>query len=339
MSRRHRANPLSSLRAEKTFCSPVLFSGVAALILSRTEKDSLVSYVKTTTQNLLKLHPKTPEAFVFLISGSLPGEAILHLRQLSLFLMVCHLPDNILHSVAYQELLSPRSDKTWFGQLEHVCHQYALPHPLQLLKNPPEKENFKKLVKLKVADFWKQKYIAYIKDMNLSSLLYFKPEYCSLLHPHPILTTAGHSYDVNKMIVQLRLLSGRARLGSLLRHFSPGNSGHCELCREEVEDLTHLLAPRCPKLANRALTLKEFMKKSLSCSERCTLLLQEIMIESKDDPQLWIQFVLDCSVLPNVIAASQWDTAVMGKMFSATRTYCYGLHRTRLQLLGRWNTV
>ena len=134
MSRRHRANPLSSLQAEKTFCSPVLFSGVAALILSRTEKDCLVSYVKTTTQNLLKLHPKTPEPFVFLISGSLPGEAVLHLRQLSLFLMVCRLPDNILHSVAHQELLSPRSKKTWFGQIEDVCYQYALPHPLQLLE-------------------------------------------------------------------------------------------------------------------------------------------------------------------------------------------------------------
>ena len=336
MSRRHRANPLSSLQAERTFCSPVLFSGVAALILSRTEKDSLISYVKTTTQNLLKLHPKTPEPFVFLISGTLPGEAVLHLRQLSLFLMICRLPDNILHAVAHQELLSPRTSKTWFGQLEEVCFQYALPHPLQLLEYPPERENFKKLVKLKVADFWKQKYIAQIKDKNLTSLLYFKPEYCSLLHPHPILHTAGHSYDVNKMIVQLRLLSGRARLGSLIRHFSPDNSGLCELCHEELEDLTHLLVPRCPHLTDRALTLRENMKKLVGNSERCTLLLEKIMNESKDDHQLWVQFVLDCSVLPNVIAASQLDSTVLSTLFGATRTYCHGLHRTRLQLLGRW---
>ena len=38
MSRHHRANPLSSLQAEKTFCSPVRFSGVGALILSKSEK-------------------------------------------------------------------------------------------------------------------------------------------------------------------------------------------------------------------------------------------------------------------------------------------------------------
>ena len=100
LSRRHRANPLSSLKAEKTFCSPVLFSGVGALILTKPERDVLSSYVKTTTENLLKLHPKTPEPFVFLISGCLPAEAMLHIRQLSLFLMVCNLPNNILNSIA-----------------------------------------------------------------------------------------------------------------------------------------------------------------------------------------------------------------------------------------------
>ena len=157
--------------------------------------------------------------------------------------MVCRLPGNILHAVAFQELLSPTSEKTWFGQIEQICYQYALPHPLQLLNDPPEKEHFKKIVKLKVADFWKQKYVTQIRENKLISLRYFRPEFCSLLYPHPILSTAGHTYDVNKMIVQLRLLSGRARLGSLVKHFAPGNSGLCELCHVEVEDLGHLLVP------------------------------------------------------------------------------------------------
>ena len=102
-----------------------------------------------------------------------------------------------------------------------------------------------KQVKLKIADFWKQKYILQIHNDNLTSLKYFKPEYCSLLRPHPLLRTAGHSYDVNKMVIQLRLLSGRARLGSLVRHFSPvgGNNGVCELCHGELDDRAHLLVP------------------------------------------------------------------------------------------------
>ena len=63
----------------------------------------------------------------------------------------------------------------------------------------------------------------------------------SVLRPHPILTTSGHAYDTNKMIVQLRMLSGRYRVGSLLRHFSAEHSGLCELCGREAEDIVHLV--------------------------------------------------------------------------------------------------
>ena len=76
-------------------------------------------------------------------------------------------------------------------------------------------------------------------------------EFMSILRPHPMLSTAGHAYDVNKMVVQLRMLSGRYRVGTLLKHFSPENSGLCELCNQEVEDLPHLLLPRCPLLQER----------------------------------------------------------------------------------------
>ena len=337
LSRRHRANPLSSLKAESTFCSPVLFSGVGSLILSRPEIETLSSYVKTTIENLLKLHPKTPEPFVFLISGTLPAEATLHLKQLSLFLMICRLPENILHAIARQELLSVGSAKTWFGQVEALCYRYALPHPLKLLDEPPERETFKKLAKLKVADFWKQKYVNQIKENNLTSLRFFKPEVCSLLSPHPILSTAGHSYEVNKMVTQLRLLSGRGRLGSLLRHFSPGHSGICELCHGELEDLHHHLVPRCPLLQEQAEVLRVYLKNFLMKSELCLRILEDVLLRSEDDQNLWVQFVLDCSALPTVISASQKDDTVLRNLFGATRTWVYSLHRTRLKLLGLWS--
>ena len=57
------------------------------------------------------------------------------------------------------------------------------------------------------------------------------------------------------MTVQLRMLGGRYRVGTLLKHFSPGYSGVCELCGTEVEDLVHLLLPRCPLLVEYAYTI------------------------------------------------------------------------------------
>ena len=81
MAKRHHANPLASLRAETIFSKPVLYSGMAYLLLSKSEGDIRDKQVNLTTENLLKLHPKTPEPVVLFQAEKLPGEALLHLKR------------------------------------------------------------------------------------------------------------------------------------------------------------------------------------------------------------------------------------------------------------------
>ena len=331
MSRRHRASPLASLRAERIFGTPVLFSGLASLVLSKAEVDIVSSHVKKTAQNLLKLYQNTPDVFIFMISGSLPGEATLHLKQLTLFGMISRLPQNILHRIAKEKLLTGDS-KSWFGQILLLCNRYGLPHPLTLLDNPPKKEHFKSTIKLKIAEFWQSHYRS--RTAELTSLRYFKPQFMSLLHPHPILSTAFHSYDINKMVVQLRMLSGRYRVGSLLKHFSPSHNGDCELCGQELEDLPHLLLPRCPHLLERKALLVEYANTVLSSSKVCLSIFTNILDNGDEDER--VQLFLDCSAIPCVISANQADRTVIPLLFRVTRTWCYSLHRTRLKLLNRW---
>jgi len=171
------------------------------------------------------------------------------------------------------------------------------------------------------------------KAGELTSLKYFKPEYMSVLRPHPILTTSGHAYDNNKMIVQLRMLSGRYRVGALLRHFSAEHSGLCELCGLEVEDIVHLLVPRCPKLQERRALLIEYTERVLSESQVCLNIFKSILQSSQEQQ---VQFFLDCSVIPKIIHAAQTDHSILTLLFRTTRTWCYSLHRTRLKILGRW---
>ena len=157
MSRRHRANPLSSLRADKIFGSPVLFSGLASLILSKSEIDILNSHVKDILQGLLKLYPKTPDPVLYLISGSMPGEALLHLKQLTLFGAVTRLPGNIIHTVAKDTLITASdNDGSWYGQIRSLCFQYNLPNPLTLLHQPPSQKRYKCLIKNNIAQFGKK---------------------------------------------------------------------------------------------------------------------------------------------------------------------------------------
>ena len=154
MSRRHRANPLSALRTDKIFCLPVLFPGLAALILSKSEIDIISNHVKQTTQDLLKLHQNTPEPFIFLMAGILPGEALLHIKQFTLFGMISRLPGNILNTIAKEILIrNDDKDKSWFSQIQSLCFRYGLPHPLSLLSQPMQKSQYKALVKLWVTDY------------------------------------------------------------------------------------------------------------------------------------------------------------------------------------------
>ena len=251
--------------------------------------------------------------------------------------MICRLPGNILNTIAKHILHScTDNDKSWFAQIRSLCYTYSLPHPLILLENPPTKVEFKSALKKNIAEFWQNKLRNKVRneESEMSSLKYFQPQFMSLLRPHPLLSTAAHSYDTNKMIVQLRMLSGRYRVGSLLKHFSPSNTGICELCATEEEDLAHILIPRCPHLQDRRLLLVEYSRSVLHQSPTCTKILEDMLSCSNQDTL--VQFLLDCSALPDVIRAAQLDNTVLPLLFKISRTWCYSMHRTRLKLLGRW---
>ena len=100
LARRHRGNPAASLRTEKMYGLPVLLSGLGCLYLLESEKKTLSQHYKETLQNLQKLYQNTPESVVFFLGGSLPFPAHLHMRQLSIFAMICRLPGNILNELA-----------------------------------------------------------------------------------------------------------------------------------------------------------------------------------------------------------------------------------------------
>ena len=137
-ARNHRGNIAASLQCEKTFASPVLFSGLGSLVLSKYEANMIDQHCLRTCRNILKIHPGTPQSVILFISGSLPGKAQLHLKQLSLFSMITRLPDDPLFSRAKYVLTTARvpHSRSWFFGIRDICQLYSLPHPLELLTDP-----------------------------------------------------------------------------------------------------------------------------------------------------------------------------------------------------------
>ena len=69
-------------KLEKINGVPVLFLGIASLVLNDCEINIIDNHYKETLSSLLKLYSGTPKAFIYFMSGILPGKAILHQRQL-----------------------------------------------------------------------------------------------------------------------------------------------------------------------------------------------------------------------------------------------------------------
>ena len=110
LARNHYGNPAAALRVEKLYGVPVLLSGLGALVMSKTEEDSLDQHFKISLEGFQRLYKATPSPVVHFLAGSLPASALLHLRQLSLLGMTARLGNtNILFMFATQELSSPKN--------------------------------------------------------------------------------------------------------------------------------------------------------------------------------------------------------------------------------------
>ena len=131
IARSHHGNPAASLRIEVLYALPKLLSGLAALVLSKSERDIVHHHYKKSLERLQRLHRATPEPVVCFLGGSLPLTAHLDLRQLSLFGMISRLgPGCILHHHACYTLANAKqSEKSWFIQIRDICDKYSLPSP------------------------------------------------------------------------------------------------------------------------------------------------------------------------------------------------------------------
>ena len=334
----HHANPAACIKVEQQYALPVLLSGLSALVLKKSETNMISTCYKNTMQRLMKLHDRTSDCAVYFLAGSLPGKAFLHLRQLSLFLMICHLPNDPLHALARTTLIQGKpSGKSWFQEIREICILYDLPHPLTLLHSPPPKPTFKKLCRAKVHDYWHVKLSS--EATSLRSLEYLRPAFLSLSRPHPIFTSLdGNPYQAKAAKVQALFLSGRYYTEKLCRFWSENKGGFCLLdsCKSMniCKTLEHIVL-QCTGLSETRRRLLRFTSDYVAAHPYISEIVWTYLYS--DSGKVVMQFLIDCSVLPMVILAyKKHGTTVHAHLFRITRTWCKSLHRDRLRALGRY---
>ena len=210
----------------------------------------LTSYMKKTSLNLQKLMDRTPDCVVDFLGGTLPGTALLHLKQLSLLGMISRMRGSVLHTHGMHVLAAARpSAHSWFQQIRDLCLLYQPPHPLSLLQEHLSKMKFIQLVRSSIVDHLEVR--LRLKAAELTSAPYFRPQCMSLSRPHPIWSSCcSNPFVVHKAETSARMLSGRYLTDKLQRHWTSNQVGECLLPRcnpPSAGTLEHLLL-FCPAL-------------------------------------------------------------------------------------------
>ena len=242
-----------------------------------------------------------------------------------------------LYNLGIKVLTSGKpSLNSWFQQIRHLCLKYQLPHPILLLEDDRAKGRFDRLVRSRVVDYWERQ--LRMEAAALTSVPYFKPQFMSLSSPHPIWTSCGPCpFESRKAVIASRMLSGKYLTDKLQRHWTQNREGLCLLpaCTPPSEgSLEHILL-HCTALAQ---TRARLHKLSRAVAKESALLFEIITsILESDNVDLTMQLILDSSVIPIVIKTTQsFGNHTRDRLLYLGHTWCYNIHRERMNQLGHF---
>ena len=244
----HGGNGLSPAVSRKiidTYIVPRLLYGLEAVVLSNSEVEELSSYHRSLLRQIQSLPKYTAVEAVYLLLGTLPLEAEIHIRVLNLYGAICRSENTTMKELASRQL-SMGSPYSWFNYVQQICQKYNITTEASLTA-PWYKKSWKNYIQLTIRGFWiKDLLLRKASKSSLSLLLVATP---SKGTTHPVWESCiRNPRCVNAAITRARLITGT--YGTMKQNSkmdrTPGKDT-CALCYEETEDIPHLLL-RCKAL-------------------------------------------------------------------------------------------
>ena len=157
--------------------------------------------------------------------------------------------------------------------------------------------------------------------------------------PHKLYLAAGPKpHEVAKAKIQFQFLASQYPCNKLTRHWTADNvNGYCTVpsctLNQVVETCEHILLdyPAYASVRSNMVSL------CLNIQNQSSQSIVSSALHSNSD-EIVMQLLLDPSVLPDVIAASQiHGECIVSDLFYCGRNWCFSIHRERMKRLGKWN--
>lgn len=304
----------------QTYVLPVMVYGLDVLLPRKVLIDKIEKLFRKFLKMILSLPDRVADPAVYIISGTIPIEGVIHKRALNLYGGICRLGEDSVEKQLARRQLSVKSftSNSWFVAVKRLLQRYKLPDSWELLDNPPSKLRWKKMVKQYVDGYWVEQ-IKY-RARLYSSLRYIHVEDYQPGKRHPCIQYVTSVRDIPRVNTKVKLVTGTYILQSNRSAFNQNDlSPLCLLCREDDETVEHFLL-HCPVLAStRRVLLDDLMNT------------YENLFHEQPDSNSLLQFILDSGsfLSPDTEHLPQLRLNIE----KTSRCLCQRLHAARFQKL------
>lgn len=243
-------DPETLIHLFNTYITPVLMYGMELIIPKTTALEQLERYQKKLLKQLLSLPPNTPDPAVYLLSGTLPVEAQLHIRALNFFNNICNQEEKSIEKLLARQQLRTKTinSNSWFIEIKKMLIKYNLQDPEYYLDNPMTKRLWITSIKREIQNYWQElitsmaSYYPRLKYLNSAD---YRPG-----NIHPLLKIkCSSSIEISRIPPKLKMLTGTYILQTIRTKMYADEDAKCQLCKVETETLEHLLL-NCTELSN-----------------------------------------------------------------------------------------
>jgi hypothetical protein len=129
--------------------------GMELIIPKTTPLEQLERYQKKLLKQLLSLPPNTPDPAVYLLSGTLPVEAQLHIRALNFFNNICDQEQKSIEKILARQQLRTKTINLSID-IKKMLIKYNLQDLEYYLDNPMTKRLWITSIKREIQNYWQE---------------------------------------------------------------------------------------------------------------------------------------------------------------------------------------
>ena len=239
-------NPKVSVKIYQCYVIPRLLFGPEVLPLNKGQLDLLSKLHLDNLRKFQSLPLRVASCAVHLLLGTLPLEAELHKRQLSLLYSLLTSSNETIYQLTERQIaINLDNNQSFYCRVEQVLEMYKVPSLTTIKSELTTKDQWKLRVKRAVNEYWTV--LLQSEAKQKSTHINLNIESLKIGKVHKVWGSLESTVlDVRKGIIKCKLLTGTHLLQANRHKFSQSVvSAKCRCSGIEDEDIAHMLL-YCP---------------------------------------------------------------------------------------------